>query len=112
MPDKAILCYLRSKNHGPSHVFSLVGGLASGSSEGSVRLVNIVLPLLKAILFSALKSLCVEVNAHYLSEVLDRAARTWQMTEFKLAFGRETLDEQLGVAQIHMAPGLALSSSS
>jgi hypothetical protein len=32
MPDKAILCYILSRDHGPNHVYSLVGGLVPGSS--------------------------------------------------------------------------------
>ena len=32
MSDKAILCYIYSRSHGSNYVFSLVGGLVSGSS--------------------------------------------------------------------------------
>jgi hypothetical protein len=32
MPDKVILCYIFSGSHGPTHVYSLVGGLVSESS--------------------------------------------------------------------------------
>ena len=34
MSNKAILCYIRSGNHGFLHVYSLVGGLVPGSSGG------------------------------------------------------------------------------
>jgi hypothetical protein len=40
LPDKAILCYICSCSHGSLHVYSLVGGLVSGSS--GVWLVDIV----------------------------------------------------------------------
>jgi len=36
MPDKAILCYICSWNHGSLHVYSLVGGLVLRSSGGLV----------------------------------------------------------------------------
>jgi len=36
MSDKAILCYICSSSHGSLHVYSLVGGLVPGSSEGLV----------------------------------------------------------------------------
>ena len=35
MSDKAILCYICSWSHGSLHVYSLVGGLVSGSSGGT-----------------------------------------------------------------------------
>jgi hypothetical protein len=35
MTDKAILCYICGWSHGSLHVFSLVGGLVSGSSGGT-----------------------------------------------------------------------------
>ena len=35
MPDKAILCYICIWSHGSLHVYSLVGGLVSGSSGWS-----------------------------------------------------------------------------
>jgi hypothetical protein len=45
MPDKAILYYISSLNHGSLRVYSLVGGLVSGSS-GVIWLVNnAVLPM-------------------------------------------------------------------
>jgi len=34
-PDKAVLSYICSRDHGPACVCSLVDGLVSGSSEGS-----------------------------------------------------------------------------
>jgi hypothetical protein len=64
------------------------------------------------ILFSALKSLCAKVISRYLSEVLDRAAKTWQVSELKIVFGQENLAVQLRVAQILMKPRLTLSSAS
>jgi hypothetical protein len=36
IPDKAILCYIWSRSHGLTHLYSLVGGLVPGSSEGLV----------------------------------------------------------------------------
>ena len=36
MPDKAILCYICGWSHGYLHVYSLVGGLVSGSSGGQI----------------------------------------------------------------------------
>jgi hypothetical protein len=47
MPDKVILCYIRSCSHGSPHGYSLVGGLSTGSSScvcggGGVWLVDIV----------------------------------------------------------------------
>ena len=35
MPDKADLCYMCNRSHGPAHVYSLLGSLVPGSSEGS-----------------------------------------------------------------------------
>jgi hypothetical protein len=35
MSNKAILCYICSWSHGSLHVYSLVGGLVSGSSGGT-----------------------------------------------------------------------------
>ena len=35
MPDNAVLCYIRSRSHGPTHVYSLVGSVISGSSRAS-----------------------------------------------------------------------------
>jgi hypothetical protein len=34
MPDKAVLCYISSRGHGPVLVYFLVGGLVPGSSGG------------------------------------------------------------------------------
>jgi hypothetical protein len=39
MPDKAILCSICSWNHGPPHVYSLLGGLVPGSSRGTGWLI-------------------------------------------------------------------------
>jgi hypothetical protein len=39
MPDKAILCYICSWSHGPTHVYSLVGGLVPESSGRSDLLI-------------------------------------------------------------------------
>jgi hypothetical protein len=36
MPNKAILCYICSWSHGSLHVYSLVGGLVPGCSDGSM----------------------------------------------------------------------------
>jgi hypothetical protein len=41
MSYKAILCYICSWSHGSLHVYSLVGGLVSGSSGGGVWLLDI-----------------------------------------------------------------------
>jgi hypothetical protein len=43
MPNKAILCYICSRNHGSSHVYSLVGG----SDHGSSGLVDIAVLSMK-----------------------------------------------------------------
>jgi hypothetical protein len=45
MPDKAILCYICSWNHGSLHVYSLVGGLVPGSSGGVWLVDTVVLPM-------------------------------------------------------------------
>jgi hypothetical protein len=45
MPNKAILCYTCSRSHGPTHVYSLVGGLVPGHPEGSSYLMFFVLPM-------------------------------------------------------------------
>jgi hypothetical protein len=37
--DKAVLCYIFSRNHGPTHIYSLVGGLVPGSFGGSGYLI-------------------------------------------------------------------------
>jgi hypothetical protein len=39
MPDKAIICYLHGWSHGFLHVYSLVGGLVTGSSGESGWLI-------------------------------------------------------------------------
>jgi hypothetical protein len=39
MPDKSILCYICGWSHGSLHVYSLVGGLVSGSYWGSDWLI-------------------------------------------------------------------------
>ena len=39
MPDKAILCYICSWNHGSIHLYSFVGGLVPGNSGGSGWLI-------------------------------------------------------------------------
>ena len=39
MPDEAIVCYISSWSHGFLHVYSLVGGLVTGSSVGSSWLI-------------------------------------------------------------------------
>jgi hypothetical protein len=36
IPNKVILCYICAWGHGSLYVYSLVGGLVSGSSEGLV----------------------------------------------------------------------------
>jgi hypothetical protein len=47
MPNKAILCYICGWGHGLLHVYSLVGGLVSGSSGGGGTLLfdNVVLTM-------------------------------------------------------------------
>lgn len=45
MTDKADLSYLCSGGRGPEHVYSLVGVLASGSSEGSGLIDTVVVPI-------------------------------------------------------------------
>ena len=35
IPDKVVLYYICSGNHGPTNVYPFVGGLLPGSSEGS-----------------------------------------------------------------------------
>jgi hypothetical protein len=44
-PDQAVLCYICVSGHGPAHVCSLVGGLVSGSSQGSRLVDTIGLPM-------------------------------------------------------------------
>jgi hypothetical protein len=43
-PDKTILCYICIRGHVPGPIYSLVGGLIPGSSEGSL-VVTIVLSM-------------------------------------------------------------------
>jgi hypothetical protein len=35
MPDTAVLCYICRRSHGTTHAYTLIGGLDTGSSEGS-----------------------------------------------------------------------------
>jgi hypothetical protein len=42
---KAVLCYICAMGHRPAHACSLVGGLVSESSEGSVLVDTVVLPM-------------------------------------------------------------------
>ena len=44
MSDKAILCCICGWSHGFLYVYSLIGGLVSGSSEKSMRVHTVVLP--------------------------------------------------------------------
>ena len=39
MTDQAILCYICSQSHEPHHVFSLIGNLVPGSSEGTGQFI-------------------------------------------------------------------------
>jgi hypothetical protein len=39
MPDNAVLCYICSGSHEPTHVYSLIGGLVPGSSRVSGWLI-------------------------------------------------------------------------
>jgi hypothetical protein len=43
MPDKTVLCYLCSRSHGSGHVYSLLGGLVPGSSEGPCSFYKIAI---------------------------------------------------------------------
>jgi hypothetical protein len=45
MPNKAILCYICFWSHGSLHVYSLIGGLVPGSSEGICLVDIVVLPI-------------------------------------------------------------------
>jgi hypothetical protein len=45
LPDKAILCYICGWSHGSLHVYSLVGGLVTGSSGGVWLVSIVVLPM-------------------------------------------------------------------
>jgi hypothetical protein len=44
-PDKAVLCYICAKGHRLAHVCSYLGGLVSGSFQGSRLVDTIVLPM-------------------------------------------------------------------
>ena len=44
-PDKAVLCYICARGHGPIQICSLVGGLVFGSFQGSRLVDNVSLPM-------------------------------------------------------------------